>query len=149
MQQRKDAATKDSPLVHQSTCSEQKSRDDNAADTLADDRMHPSTSGHVVPQCKLTFFAFPKVACSEWKPTLVRTMNGNPDWCVSRDPHDPKKNRIKNLQDCAPEIATFRMTSPEWTKVAILREPKERVLAAFLDEAVNEADFDLTVRSSA
>jgi hypothetical protein len=71
-------------------------------------------------------------------------MNGNPDWCVSRDPHDPKKNKIKTLREYAPEIATLMMTSPKWTKAAILREPKERVLSAFLDKAVNEADFYIT-----
>jgi hypothetical protein len=62
-------------------------------------------------------------------------MNGNPDWCVIRNPH--KNNKIKTLHDYPPEIATAMMTSPEWTKAAIVREPKERVLSAFLDKAVN------------
>jgi hypothetical protein len=69
---------------------------------------------------------------------MFMRMNGNPDWCVIRDPHAPEKNKVKTLTDYPPEIATALMTSPAWTKAAILREPKERVLSAFLDKAGNE-----------
>jgi hypothetical protein len=135
----KDATTKDSPLVQQSAYSESKSRDHETPEILRDDRIYIPRNAvitFVIPEYKLIFFTFPKVACSEWKLMFMR-MNGNPDWCVSRDPHDLKKNKIKTLQDYAPEMATAMMTSPEWTKAAILREPKERVLSAFLDKAVN------------
>lgn len=93
----------------------------------------------VLPEYKLIFFTFPKVACSEWKRMFMR-VNGNKNWCLIRgfNAHDPKKNQIKVLNDYEPEIATAMMTSPLWTRAAIVREPKERVLSAFLDKAVKE-----------
>jgi hypothetical protein len=93
----------------------------------------------VIPQYKLIFFTFPKVACSEWKRMFMR-MNGNKNWCKIRgfDAHDPEANKIQTLSDYSPEIATAMMTSPKWTRAAIVREPKERVLSAFLDKAVKE-----------
>jgi hypothetical protein len=133
----KDLTNKNSPLVQQSVYSESKSsRDNNAPEILPHDRIYQSRSGYVVPEYKLIFFTFPKVACTEWKRMFMR-MNGNPDWCSRGNTHSPKKNKIKTLKDYPPEIATAMMTSPEWTKAAILREPKERVLSAFLDKAVN------------
>jgi hypothetical protein len=90
----------------------------------------------VIPEYKLIFFTFPKVACSEWKRMFMR-MNGNPDWCSRGNIHAPEKNKIKTLRDYDPNIATAMMTSPAWTKAAIFREPKERMLSAFLDTANN------------
>ncbi len=104
-----------------------------------DDLIHQTRSAFVVPEYKLIFFTFPKVACSEWKRMFMR-INGNPNWCKIRNfnAHDPKKNKIKVLKDYSPEVATAMMTSPVWTRAAIFREPKERVLSAFLDKAVKE-----------
>lgn len=103
------------------------------------DLIYKTRSAFVVPEYKLIFFTFPKVACSEWKRMFMR-INGNPNWCKIRgfNAHDPEKNLIKVLHDYEPEVATAMMTSPAWTKAAILREPKERVLSAFLDKAVKE-----------
>ena len=93
----------------------------------------------VIPEYKHIFFTFPKVASSEWKRMFMR-MNGNPNWCKIRgfDAHNPKNNKISTLSDYPTEIATAMMTSPSWTRAAIVREPKERVLSAFLDKAVKE-----------
>jgi hypothetical protein len=104
-----------------------------------DDIIHQTRSAFVIPEYKLIFFTFPKVACSEWKRMFMR-INGNPNWCKVRkfNAHDPKQNEIKVLHDFEPEVATAMMTSPVWTKAAIFREPKERVLSAFLDKAVKE-----------
>ncbi len=67
-------------------------------------------------------------------------INGNENWCKIRNfnAHDPELNKIKVLSDYPSEIATAMMTSPKWTRAAIVREPKERVLSAFLDKAVKE-----------
>ena len=71
---------------------------------------------------------------------MFMRMNGNENWCKIRgfNAHDPKLNKISVLSDYPSEVATAMMTSPKWTKAAILREPKERVLSAFLDKAVKE-----------
>lgn len=71
---------------------------------------------------------------------MFMRINGNPNWCKIRgfDAHDPKNNQISTLSDYPIEIATAMMTSPSWTRAAIVREPKERVLSAFLDKAVKE-----------
>lgn len=67
-------------------------------------------------------------------------MNGNENWCKIRNfnAHDPEANKIQVLSDFPSEVATAMMTSPKWTRAAILREPKERVLSAFLDKSVKE-----------
>ena len=96
----------------------------------------------VIPEYKLIFITFPKVACSEWKRMFMR-INGNPNWCKIRhfDAHNPKNNKISILSDYSTEIATAMMTSPSWTRAAFVREPKERVLSAFLDKSVKEDYF--------
>jgi len=115
--------------------------DTNSPEVLPDDIIYTrnARSTFVIPEYKLIFFTFPKVACSEWKRMFMR-MNGNENWCKIRDfnAHDPELNKIQILSDFPTEIATAMMTSPSWTRAAIVREPKERVLSAFLDKAVKE-----------
>jgi hypothetical protein len=110
-------------------------------EVLPDDLIYSrnARSTFVIPEYKLIFFTFPKVACSEWKRMFMR-MNDNKNWCKIRNfnAHDPELNGIKVLSDYPTEIATAMLTSPKWTRAAILREPKERVLSAFLDKAVKE-----------
>ena len=67
-------------------------------------------------------------------------MEGNPNWCKIRNfnAHDPANNKLKDLSSYEPEVLTEMMTSKEWTRAAIFREPKERILSAFLDKAVKE-----------
>ena len=45
-----------------------------------DDLIYQTRSAFVIPEYKLIFFTFPKVACSEWKRMFMR-INGNPNWC--------------------------------------------------------------------
>jgi len=111
----------------------------NSPDVFENDHIYRTARGVlVIPEYKLIFFTFPKVACTEWKRMFMR-MNNNPHWCLlSGGPavHDPSLNKIKTLDNYAPEVATLMMTSPDWTRAAIAREPKERILSAFLDKAV-------------
>ena len=110
-------------------------------EVLADDLIYSrnARSTFVIPEYKLIFITFPKVACSEWKRMFMR-MNGNKNWCKIRNfnAHDPELNKIHVLSDYPTEVATAMLTSPKWTRAAIVREPKERVLSAFLDKAVKE-----------
>jgi hypothetical protein len=109
----------------------------------SDDVIYNSRTAFVIPEYKLIFFTFPKVASSEWKRMFMR-MNGNPKWCNIREDfnvHGRIQNKIQILHDFEPEVATAMMTSPVWTKAAIFREPKERVLSAFLDKSVKTDHF--------
>lgn len=94
----------------------------------------------VVDSHKLVFFTIPKVGCTVWK-LLFRRIMGAPDWNVQDGdtllPHNPQVNGLKYLYDYSLEEASLRMTSPEWTRAIMVREPKERFLSAFLDKAVS------------
>ncbi len=70
-------------------------------------------------------------------------IDDNPNWCKIRgfDAHDPAQNKLSTLADYSPEVASAMMTSPVWTRAAIVREPKERILSAFLDKAFKEGYF--------
>lgn len=72
---------------------------------------------------------------------MFMRMNGNLKWCQNKkmNAHLPENNQLKTLTDFSPAVATALMTSSAWTKAAIVREPKERVLSAFLDKAVKES----------
>jgi len=111
-------------------------------DVLLTDRIVSTKSAFVIPEYKLIFFTFPKVACSEWKRMFMR-MNDVPEWCIVRgiNAHDPIVNKIQTLREYPTEIVSAMMTSPSWTKAAFVREPKERVLSAFLDKSVKEPYF--------
>jgi Sulfotransferase family len=93
----------------------------------------------VIESHKLIFFTIPKVGCTVWK-QLFRRMEGANDW-YSQDwikmlPHNPEKNGLKYLYNYSNEEANIMMTSPEWTRAMMIREPKIRLLSAFLDKAV-------------
>ena len=106
------------------------------------DRIYNPYNGPIViPEYKLIFLTIPKVACSEWKRMFLR-MNHNPKWCASHySVHTFNDNHYKRLHHYPPKQARFMMTSPEWTRAVFVREPKERILSAFLDKAVKETYF--------
>lgn len=129
------------PTIFKSTVIQKQSKPVEVPEVLPDDLIYSKNarSTFVIPEYKLIFFTFPKVACSEWKRMFMR-MNGNKNWCKIRNfnAHDPELNKISILSDYSTEVATAMLTSPKWTRAAIVREPKERVLSAFLDKAVKE-----------
>jgi len=93
----------------------------------------------VIEEYKLIFFTVAKVGCTVWK-QLFRRMMGYQDW-MSQDPvlglpHNPETNGLKYLYDYTPEQASIMMTSPEWTRAMMVRDPKQRFLSAFLDKAL-------------
>ena len=105
---------------------------------LNSDRIMMYYSGLIViEEYKLIFQLVPKVASSEWRKMFIRMMH-NPKWCL-RDlkSHDPSVNKFRYLSSYSLEEATRMMTSPEWTRAIFVREPKKRILSAFLDKAVN------------
>lgn len=93
----------------------------------------------VIESHKLIFFTIPKVGCTVWKQLFRRMMNKT-DW-KSQDsglvlPHNPDTNGLKYLYHYPVEEASVMMSSNEWTRAIMVRDPKERFLSAFLDKAV-------------
>jgi hypothetical protein len=93
----------------------------------------------VVETHKLVFFTIPKVGCSVWK-QLFRRMMGFENWNVQDYeaglPHNPAYNGLKYLYNYSIKEASIMMTSPEWTRAIMVRDPKMRFLSAFLDKSV-------------
>jgi hypothetical protein len=87
----------------------------------------------VIEEYKLVFFPIPKVGCSKWK-YLFRRMMGHEH--VSEILHDPSNNGLKYLSSFSKEEAQEMLTSKDWTRAVFVREPKERILSAFLDKVV-------------
>ena len=97
----------------------------------------------VIPEFNLIFFAIPKVACTEFK-LLFRELldmpwpfrNGtNPPYQYL---HNPRTNNLTQLMDFSIQDAQYMMNSDEWTKAIFVREPKERILSAFLNKYADE-----------
>lgn len=99
----------------------------------------------VIESYKLVFFTLPKVACTEWK-LLFRKMMHLPTWPDTvplQKLHDPSYNELLYIHNYTKKEATNMLISEEWTKAVIVREPKERVLSAFLNKFVEEPQFFL------
>lgn len=77
---------------------------------------------------RLVLFTQPKVASSELI-KLVRRIAGFRDW---RD--DPHHLDRPLLSDRAPATIDGILTHPDWTVAAVLRDPAERLLSAYLDK---------------
>ena len=86
----------------------------------------------------LIFFLVAKTASSEWIRFLMR-LQGSENWCMP-EIHDRHVNELKFLSDYSIEEAQEMMTSPKWKRAIFVRDPKPRVLSAFLDKAVAHED---------
>jgi hypothetical protein len=100
----------------------------------------------VVEKYKLLFFTIPKVGCTVWK-QLFRRVAGYADWQIHQDgknnakkqlPHSPSQNGLTYLYHYPPDKADFMLTDPSWTRAIFVRDPKERLLSAYLDKAVSD-----------
>jgi len=88
----------------------------------------------VVEELKLLFFTEPGMASTTFK-LLLRRMSGLEEWGKVDDglPHDPEKNGLKYLSDYSLEEAKDMLTNEDWTRAIFSRDPKERVLATYLE----------------
>ncbi|GKY92601.1 hypothetical protein MPSEU_000230200 [Mayamaea pseudoterrestris] len=91
----------------------------------------------VLERYQLLLFTIPKVGCTLLK-TFCRRVMGYQDWRddVHPLPHAPKRNGLSYLYDYPPSVADGMLTSNEWTRAMIVREPLERLLSAYLDKGV-------------
>uniref|UniRef100_A0A7S3Q9I0 Carbohydrate sulfotransferase n=1 Tax=Chaetoceros debilis TaxID=122233 RepID=A0A7S3Q9I0_9STRA len=103
--------------------------------------IRPGRSGNpiVIEEYKLVFFFIPKVACTEWKLLFRRILGFSPDWdpeIAIQKLHNPAYNGLTYLSSYTKEEAQEMLTSEDWTRAVFVREPKERILSAFLDKMV-------------
>ena len=93
----------------------------------------------VIESHKLLFFTVPKNSCSEFK-MLFRRMMGLKDWktvgSMQERLHNPASNGLRYLGTYPKEQQAEFMTSPEWTRAIFLRDPRERVLSAYMDKGL-------------
>jgi hypothetical protein len=98
----------------------------------------------VLEEYKLIFFTSAKVGCTVWK-QLFRRIMGEKNWRAEATkqllPWNPEINGLKYLYDYDRETASHMMTSPEYTRAIFVREPKERLLSAYLDKGVSNPFF--------
>jgi hypothetical protein len=83
----------------------------------------------------LVFFLVAKAASSEFIRFLSR-LQGSDHWCDSSGIHHKEINELRFLSDYPIEEAQEMMTSPKWHRAIFVRDPKPRILSAFLDKAV-------------
>lgn len=91
----------------------------------------------VLEKHRLLFFSVPKVGCTVFK-QLFRRMMGHHNWNKQNDkiPHNPTVNGLKYLWHYPSGRVKEMMTSPDWTRAIFVRDPKERLLSAYLDKAL-------------
>lgn len=93
----------------------------------------------VIESHHLIFFTTPKIGCTVFKMLFQRMMN-IPHWSNATNSdriHDPDQNGLRYLYDYPESTAQSMLTSHNWTKAVFVRDPKTRLLSAFLDKAIN------------
>ena len=68
-------------------------------------------------------------------------MMGLKDWMVHEEPkipHNPNYNGLEYLYHYTLPKALYMLTDPEWTRAIFVRDPKERLLSAYLDKAAKK-----------
>lgn len=83
----------------------------------------------IIKKYKLMWFLNPKAASVSTRELLARMLNQTLF-------NDYKKDldQLVKLKDYSLEEATSFLNDPEWTKVIILRDPKQRMLSSYLDK---------------
>lgn len=114
---------------------------DSPADHLVIEPDHSIIDAHqwdqapvVLTKYKMLFFTQRKVASQTWK-RLFRRMMGYDDWKTGEvaSLHD---NGLKYLFEYSIGAAEKMMVSKEWVRAIFVRDPKERILSAYLDQGV-------------
>lgn len=89
----------------------------------------------VLEEYKLLFFDVPKVGSTGFKQLFLR-MKGSDLWKERNADqlHWKSAKHLRTLSNYTLAEAQMMMTSPEWTRAMFVRDPKERLLSAFLDK---------------
>ncbi|KAL3817458.1 hypothetical protein ACHAXA_001465 [Cyclostephanos tholiformis] len=99
----------------------------------------------VVERYRLVLFTQGKVASTVFK-QLARRMMELEDWMVDNRqvPHNPATNGLSYLKYYKTADALTILTSSRWTRAIFVRDPKERILSAFLDKAARNGGEYIT-----
>lgn len=89
----------------------------------------------VLEEYKLLFFDVPKVGSTGFKQLFLR-MKGSDLWKERNADqlHWKSARHLRTLSNYTVAEAQVMMTSPDWTRAVFVRDPKERLLSAFLDK---------------
>lgn len=112
-----------------------------------------ASSAIVIQKYKLIFFTIPKAGCSTFR-MLARRMEGFDDYHQSTANYTKKTflgikpvnvlhNRtasgLKYMYDYSKEEQMKFLTNDEWVKAVFIRDPKTRLVSAWLDKAVKKS----------
>ena len=98
----------------------------------------------VLEEYKLLWFLNPKVASTSTKFLLARMLNQTVDPLTTKE----ETLQFKKLRDYPSWKAKYILGSPAWTRVMIFREPKERLLSAYLGKEQRYHDKEERVSKS-
>ena len=85
----------------------------------------------IIPGAKLAFCGIPKVGITNWL-QFIRFVMGAHDY--PSVPHTKSDLRMWSFDNLVPEDQERIWNDPEWTFAAIMRNPAERLLSAYLDK---------------
>lgn len=91
---------------------------------------------------KLILFWNEKSACTYWK-RIMQFLEGLNLTALKGEVHNPYENGLTYLYDYSDENVTSMILDNTWTKVAFVREPRERILSCFFDKVLREPHFKL------
>ena len=101
----------------------------------------PGCVPFVLPKQKLLLFTVLKVSSTVFT-QVAKRLDGNPTWDnACGNIQNPQTTNLTYLTELPPKYAETLLMDPDWTKAIFIRDPKERVLSAYLNKAVVESDY--------
>ena len=95
----------------------------------------------VIPSRRIVFCDVQKAGSSRWL-RLLRWLAGSPDW--DGNPHfldsEGHPGGLRRLEHLPREEAVQIMRDPKWTKIAVVRDPLDRLRSAYLDRVVGATE---------
>mmetsp|Transcript_14603 Transcript_14603/g.21717 ORF Transcript_14603/g.21717 Transcript_14603/m.21717 type:complete len:352 (-) Transcript_14603:33-1088(-) len=98
---------------------------------------------------KLIYLSIPKVACTTMLQLFYRAANIS-EWNSNNmvDIHYNKKNwKIYAKDQLSKSEFQSVMNDPEWTRAVMVREPKQRILSAYLDKYILHNNYSNKIRA--
>ena len=101
----------------------------------------------VIEEYKLIFFTTAKNACTIWLQLLRRMMHikewNEVDNSAKLLPWNPEYNGLKYLYDYNISYANEIIQHPKWTRAIFVRDPKERLVSAYIDKVLRNEKYVL------